>query len=177
MIYVYATILLAVLPVGWILTLLGMPGNWVNVGAAVLYALVTKDATTLQLGWTPVIAVVVLAGVGEGLEAIASAMGVAKVGGSRRGAILALIGSFVGAFVGLGVGMPIPVVGPLVAVLLFSGLGALTGAMLGEQWKGRQMDQTWQVGKAAFWGRLLGTAAKILIGSIIVVTIVVGLLF
>jgi uncharacterized protein YqgC (DUF456 family) len=175
MIYFYLTILIFILPIGWLMTLLGFPGNWVMFGSAAAYAYLTRDASSLNLGWPTVAVVGGLAVLGELLELGASAMGVARVGGSRRGALLALIGSMVGAIVGLFVGLPIPIVGSLIAVVFFSALGALAGAMLGEQWKGRESHERWEVGKAAFWGRLLGTVAKIMIASIIAVTILAGL--
>ena len=67
---------------------------------------------------------------------------------------------------GLFVGVPIPVVGSVVGAVLFAGLGALLGAMLGELAAGRSLATSWKVGRAAFWGRLLGTLAKALIGAV-----------
>ena len=57
-------------------------------------------------------------------------------------------------------------IGPLIAALLFAGLGALAGAMLGETIGGQSLAASWKIGKAAFWGRLLGTLAKTVIGAI-----------
>ncbi|MBN2291963.1 MAG: DUF456 domain-containing protein [Pirellulales bacterium] len=174
---VYAILLILVLMCFWLLTVVGMPGNWMMVAATALYAwLVPEDAAT-SLGWGVVLAVALLAGFGELLEAIAGALGVAKAGGSRRGAVLALLGSLAGGIVGMFVGLPIPVVGPLVAAVLFAGTGALIGAMLGEQWKGRNLDESWAVGKGAFWGRLLGTLSKVFVGSIMIVIVGVALVF
>ena len=128
-----------------------------------------------RLGWTVVAVILGLALLGELLEFPASAMGAVKGGGSKRGAALALGGSVVGGMVGLAVGVPIPLVGSLVAAVLFGGLGALLGAMVGETWKGRDLDQSWRVGKSAFWGRLLGTLAKTMVGSVMVVVVFVGI--
>ena len=69
---------------------------------------------------------------------------------------------------------PVPILGPLVGAILLAGVGALGGALLGEWWKGRQWEQSWEVGKAAFWGRLFGTFGKILFGSVMVVVILTG---
>jgi uncharacterized protein len=161
-----ALVLCCTLAAGWLLTLLGMPGNWLIVAAAAVYALIVPADSSLAIsGW----AVLILAGLalgGELIELTAGALGVAKAGGSRRSAVLALLGSVIGGFGGLFVGLPLPVVGPPLAALLFASLGAMAGAMLGESWKGRGLDQSVEVGKAAFWGRLLGTLAKTLIGSI-----------
>ena len=78
-----------------------------------------------------------------------------------------------GAFVGL----PIPIVGSLLAAVVFGGLGALVGAMAGESWKGRDFETSLEIGKAAFVGRLLGTAAKLIVASIMVVVTLIALVF
>ena len=56
-----------------------------------------------------------MAAAGEAVELAAGSLGVAKAGGSKRGAVLALLGSLLGGVVGLFVGLPIPIVGPLLA--------------------------------------------------------------
>jgi uncharacterized protein YqgC (DUF456 family) len=176
MIYVYALLLILVLLIGWMLTVLGGPGNWLMVVAAALYAWLVPTDAALTIGWGVVIALLVLATVGEILEFIAGALGATKGGGSKRGAALAIIGSMVGGVVGVFVGVPIPVLGPVIAAFLFAGLGAFVGAALGELWKGRSLDQSLDVGKAAFWGRILGTMAKTLVGSVMVVIGAVAIL-
>lgn len=173
----YAILLLLVLLAFWLLTVAGVPGNWLMVAATAIYVWLIPDDAAASLGWGVVLAVALLAAFGELLEAVAAALGVAKAGGSRRGAVLALLGSLAGGLVGMFVGLPIPLVGPLVAAVLFAGIGALLGALLGEQWKGRDLDESWAVGKGAFWGRLLGTLGKVLVGSIIIVVVAVALIF
>lgn len=174
--FFWATLLLIILASAWVLTLVGMPGNWVMVAAVIVYVLLVPVEATLGIGWPVAIALVVLATLGEILEFAAGALGVAKAGGSRRGAVFALVGSLAGAMVGLVVGAPIPVVGSLIAAVLLAGVGALIGAMLGEQGKGRGFDESWKIGKAAFWGRLLGTAAKTVLGAVMVAVAVVALI-
>jgi uncharacterized protein YqgC (DUF456 family) len=153
----------------WFLNLLGLPGNWMIVAASVLYAWLVPENGSATMRWAAVAAVVGLALVGEFVELAASAAGVKKAGGSRRGSILALFGSLVGAMTGMFVGIPIPVVGSIVGALFFAGMGATVGAMIGEYWKGRSLDHSWAVGQAAFWGRILGTLAKVAIGALMVV--------
>ncbi len=172
---VWAALLLIVLLAGWTAGLLGMPGNWINAASTALYAYLVPADRVTSIGWPVVAAVVALAIVGEVFEAAAASLGTAKAGGSRRGAVLALIGSMVGATAGVFIGLPIPVVGPVVAALLFGGLGALAGAIVGEQWKGRGLGESWQIGKAAFWGRLVGTTGKLIIGSLIVAVVAAAL--
>lgn len=173
----YALLLILVMVVAWLLTLLGLPGNWVMVAAAAVYAAFAPVTQPAGLGWEIVAVLVGLALVGELIEFIAGAAGVAKGGGSRRGALLAIVGSVVGAILGAGVGIPIPVIGPIVAAILFAALGAMVGAMIGEHSVGRTAEATWQIGKAAFWGRLFGTLAKATIGAAMVATAILAVLW
>lgn len=172
----WAFLLLVTLAVACVLTVLGMPGNWLMVAAVAVYALLVPGDSAVAIGWGVVIAMLIMAGLGELLEFLAGALGVAKAGGSRRGAVMALAGGLLGALIGMFVGLPIPVVGSLVAAILLAGMGAMVGAVLGEQWKGRDFDQSWKVGKAAFWGRLLGTAAKTILGAVMAATAIVAML-
>lgn len=162
---------------GWLAQLVGLPGNWLIVVAAALYAwLVPADAAT-AVGWPAVATLAALAILGEVVEFVAGALGVTTAGGSRRGAVLAIVGSMVGGIVGIFVGLPIPIVGSLVAAVLFGGIGALVGAVLGETWKGRDLDSSLEIGKAAFIGRLLGTAAKMIVCSLMVVVAIAAVIF
>ncbi len=164
-----AVLFTVVLVVAWIAQLVGLPGNWLIVAAAAVYAwLVPADAWT-AISWRAVVILVVLAVVGEIVEFAAGALGVSGAGGSRRGALLAIVGSLAGGVVGLFVGLPIPVVGSLVSAVVFGGFGALAGAMLGETWKGRDFDTSLEIGKAAFVGRMLGTVAKLVVCTLMVV--------
>jgi uncharacterized protein YqgC (DUF456 family) len=171
----WVSLLILVVLAGWLLNLFSLPGNWLNVVAAACYAGFASVGVRLSIGWWVVGVVLVLAILGEVAELAAGAAGAAKVGGSRRSVVLAAFGSFVGAMLGAWIGLPIPVVGSLVGVVLFACVGALAGAVLGEWWKGRNWEARWQVGQAAFWGRLFGTVGKVTLGSIIVVVILAAL--
>ncbi len=173
---VLAAILLAVVvAVGWLSQLVGLPGNWIIVAAAAGYAWLMPSDGRLDLGWETVIALVALAVIGEIVEFVAGALGVTKAGGSRRGAVLALVGSVIGGIVGVFVGVPIPVIGSLAAALIFGGVGALVGAFVGESWKGRDFATSLTIGHAAFVGRILGTVGKLIVGSVMVVVTIVAL--
>lgn len=172
----WACLLVTILLAGWLITVLGMPGNWLMAAAVAGYVLLVPEQSPVAIGWPVAVAVGLLAAVGELLEFVAGAFGVAKAGGSKRGAVLALLGSMVGGIAGMFIGLPIPIVGSLVAALLFAGLGALAGAVIGEQWHGHGLDKSWQIGKAAFWGRLLGTLAKTTVGAVMIVVVVAALL-
>jgi uncharacterized protein YqgC (DUF456 family) len=172
---VAALCLAVVAVVGWLTQLVGLPGNWIILIAAALYAWWLPVDVRVAVGWNTVIALAALAVLGEVLEFAAGALGVSKAGGSRRGAILALAGSIVGGLVGLVVGVPIPVVGSLAAALIFGGLGALVGALVGESWKGRDLAASLEIGKAAFVGRIAGTLGKLIVGAVMVVVLLAAL--
>jgi uncharacterized protein len=173
---VLALILIFALLGCWIVTLLGLPGNWLMVVATAVYACLVPAHAPAGLGWRTVAAITVLAAAGEVVELSASAMGVTKIGGSRRGAVMALLGSIVGGIIGILVGLPIPVVGSFVAALFFAGLGAMAGAIAGELSRGQELAITWRIGKAAFWGRLMGSLGKLLLGAMMIVVVVAGML-
>ena len=158
------------LAAGWVMTVLALPGNWIIVGAAAIYATVVPvdEYPHLGLGWPVVGALALLAVIGELVEMAAAASGVRQAGGSWSSALLALFGSVVGAVIGTIVGVPIPIVGSLVGAIVFAGLGAAAGAVFGESLLGRGWDETRQIGLAAFRGRLLGTLAKMLVGTAMV---------
>jgi uncharacterized protein YqgC (DUF456 family) len=164
MIYAGVVLLIVVVLVGWVMTLLSLPGNWVIVAATALFAYLAPEDGP-DIGWTVVAVLAGLASLAEIVELAAGALGAAKVGGSKRGAVLAAVGSMVGAVVGAMVGVPIPVIGSVIGAIGFACLGALAGAMLGERWKGRNLGESWQVGQAAFWGRLVGTLTKTAIAT------------
>ena len=83
---IFALLLILILVTCWLLTLLGMPGNWLMAAAAAVYACLVPAQSPAALGWKTVAALLVLAALGEIVELLAGAMGVAKAGGSRRGA-------------------------------------------------------------------------------------------
>jgi uncharacterized protein YqgC (DUF456 family) len=174
--YLWAALLAVVVVLGWLLTVFGLPGNWVIVAATALYVLFSQADPPLSISWQTAACVAMLAGLGEVIELMAASLGATKAGASKRGSALALIGSIVGAIVGLFVGIPIPVIGSIAAALLFASVGAMAGAMLGETWKGRSLEDSWQVGKAAFWGRLFGSLAKAVVGLAMVVVVLAALL-
>lgn len=163
---------------GWFGTLLGLPGTWLMVLAAALYAWIGPgDDSRFALGWPAILILSILALLGEFLETAAGAAGAKRAGGSRRGMLLAILGSVAGAMIGAGAGVPIPVIGPLIGAILGAAVGAFVGAVAGEVWKGREFDHSWRVGESAFWGRLIGTLAKLWVATVMVIVGVLGLAF
>jgi uncharacterized protein len=172
-----ALLFVIVLLACWVLNLLAMPGNWLMAAVTAIYVWLVPATSRVAISWKVAVAMVVLAVLGEVAELLTATAGTARAGGSRRSALLALVGSVVGAVLGVFIGLPIPLIGSLVAAVLFAGLGAMAGAMFGEHWAGRDPDASWRVGKAAFWGRLTGTLAKIVIGAVMVLVALVAIIF
>jgi uncharacterized protein YqgC (DUF456 family) len=152
-------VILTVVNLLWLfLVVLGMPGNWLMVAGAI--ALWWYEPTTFSV-WT-LVAMGVLAGVGELLELVAGMAGAKKAGGTRRGAIGALVGGLIGGIVATFL-ISIPVAGTLIGACVGASLGAggleLTG--------GRSMDDAVKSGVGAGVGRLVGTGIKLAVGVMI----------
>jgi uncharacterized protein YqgC (DUF456 family) len=173
--WLWAVLLVLTLVICWALNFIGLPGNWLNLLAAALYAWLMPLEHRADFGWIALAIMLVLALVGEGIEFAAGAVGASTVGGSKRGAGLALAGALTGGIVGIFIGLPIPFIGPIISPILFSAIGALVGSMLGEQWKGRDLRDSFWIGHAAFWGRLAGTIGKIAVGAAMIVVALVAI--
>jgi uncharacterized protein YqgC (DUF456 family) len=167
----YFAAMVTMVAVGWFCTVLALPGTWMILATAAVYAWLTPDGARWDISMEVLGVLLGLALVGEVLETLWSAAGVKKQGGSRRGAVLAIVGSLIGAVVGTGA-IPIPVVGTLAGACA----GAMLGAILGESWKGRDIDHALRVGNAAAWGRLVGSLAKICVASIMVAVVLASAL-
>jgi len=171
--YLWAVLLTLFNIAAWVATLFSLPGNWLVLGATVLFALFANVPGELGIGWTMVIIVAVLAVVGELIEFAAGAMGAAKVGGSRRSILLSLVGTLLGSIFGAVVSAPVPVIGPIIGALAGGAFGAFAGAYLGEAWLGRSSRESFAVGKGAMIGRLLGTVGKLAIGIVMIVLVTI----
>ena len=170
-----AILLVLALVVGWTLTLVSMPGNWLMVLAAAGYAWLGSQTGILQMKWSTVIVLAVLAGVGEIAEFAAGMVGAHRAGGSRRAAVFSLIGSLIGAIGGATIGIPIPILGSAIAAIVGGALGAFGGAAFAEHTRGELAGHSLKVGQAAFWGRILGTGAKSLVASVIAAVAIIAL--
>ena len=158
--YVWA-IALVLVNIAWLgLNLLGLPGNWLMIGATAGVAWLQADKHLFS-GWT-LLGIVFVAVVAEVLEFIAGAAGAAKAGASRKGAAGALVGGFIGAIAGTAL-VPIPVIGSLLGACM----GAFAGTMLMEFAIGRSHAKAAKAGMGAGIGRFVGTTVKVLAGIVI----------
>ncbi len=120
--YLCLVLLVLAMSAAWGATLFALPGNWVIVGLAAVFAVFFPAGADHGLRWSAVGIAAGLALVGEVIELSAGAAGARRAGASRRSAIYALVGTVAGSILGAMVTIPIPVIGPIIGAL---GGGAL----------------------------------------------------
>ena len=120
MTYVAASIVLIASLVGVVLTILTLPGIWIMIGVAAGCAIWRPELFSI---WT-LVAAIVLGLIAELIEFIASAAGSKRMGGTRAGAWMSVLGGLVGAIVGTPI---FPVIGTIVGAIVGAGVGAFIG--------------------------------------------------
>lgn len=146
------TILLLLCLAGIFITLMGLPGLWVMVAAALLYAWYTSFH---YVGlWTLVI-LAAIAAIAELIEFFAGSAGAKKAGGSRRAAWGALIGGLLGAIL---LTIPIPIIGTTIGLCI----GVFAGALIGEMSVRDDPAHSIRVGIAATKARVYAIVIKLL---------------
>jgi len=145
-------ILVVLMLLGLVMIPFGLPGTWIIAAAALGYQLLVPGSISI---WT-IVAVVVLALIGELLEFSLSAKYTKKYGGSRRASWGAIIGGMIGAFMGV----PVPIVGSVIGAFA----GAFVGAFIGEFSRAGQGGTATRVATGALIGRAIAAAMKIGIG-------------
>ena len=153
-------LLLPVLGVGFFLTLLNLPGNWVMILGTAGYAAVTWPRH--RVGWVALGFIIVVGTLAEVVESLAGSAGAKKAGGSARGGFGAFFGGLLGGFF-LTFLIPIPVVGTIVGICV----GAFLGAMLFELSGDRSHKDAVRIGLGAAHGRLIGVLSKMGFGVVI----------
>src|SRR6267154_2588170 len=107
---VYA-IFLVHLNLGWLLlNLVGLPANWLIVITTAVLMSLQRASLTPMFSVNTLIAITVLAVLGEVAEFVAGAAGARQAGASQRASTGAIVGGMVGAIVGT-FAIPVPVIG------------------------------------------------------------------
>ena len=151
---VWAVLLLS----GSLLVYLGLGGNFVVLGLALVHALVTGFD---PIGW-PLLGVLLgLALLGELIEFILGNFYVLKKGASG----VATFGGFAGGLLGALVGNSVV---PVIGAVLGSFVGAFGGCVLGEYWRQQRLEPSLRIGVHAFVGRLLAIFVKHVLGLVMV---------
>jgi uncharacterized protein YqgC (DUF456 family) len=164
--WLYYIILAVLLLGGLAITIMTLPGLWVMLGSAAIYAWLTHG---YFIGWETLAFLLVWAGIAEVIEVASSGAGAKKAGGGKAGLWGALIGGVVG---GIWLSfIPIPLVSTLAGVCL----GTFLGAMTGELAMGRHVGRSAWIGFGAARGRLVGTFVKLGFGVVmLILTLVMG---
>lgn len=167
--YIFRMLPIILLAVGALvslpLTAVGLPGTWAFLAGVGIWKSVDPTAS---VSWTAMLVGVALALVAEALEWMLATRYASKYGGSRRAGWGALLGGLVGAVVGV----PIPVVGSIVG----SFAGAFLGALAMEYTVHGEHELAGRVAWGALIGRVLAAGAKVGIGVVVAVIVVVSAL-
>jgi len=139
--------------------LFGLPGTFVILAAALVYAWATDFAV---VPWGTILWMGGLALLAEGIEFAAAARAPAGIRPSRRVAVAAIIGAVVGGIVGAPLFFGI---GSLLGALA----GAFAGAALATASQGGSTSESIRTGFAALRGRMLGFIIKSAIAVVMIV--------
>lgn len=156
-----ALLLLAIVLIASLIMIpFGLPGLWVMLAAAVVYA---YTGSGVAISTFTLIMIGILAVIAEVIEYVLSAKYVRIYGGSRRGAWGAIIGGTIGAIMGV----PIPIIGSLVGAFA----GSFAGALIAELGGGAAKRDASRAAFGALVGRAVAAAMKVAFGLAIAVWI------
>ena len=141
--------------VALVLDILGLFGNWIILGAVGIAAAISGFE---YFGGYTLVILLILAILGEVLEAVAAGVGAAKYGGGKGAIAAALVGTIVGAIAGTAV---FPIVGTIVGACLGAfGLATVYEMLVSN----RGLDSATRVGFGAALGKIGGLFAKTFVG-------------
>lgn len=165
MIYVWL-VMLVILNTCWLgLVIFALPGNWLIVISTGLFAWWRWEEQPFSI--YILIAITLLAVLGEVVEFLGGAGGAKKAGSGWLGMFGALGGAITGAVLGT---FLMPILGTLIGACVGGGLGAWGLEVMG----GKKMKESVRSGVGAGFGVLFGTTAKFAIGVIIWLIVVVA---
>ena len=160
MLYLWSIVLILLNALCLVLVLFGLPGNWLIVILTGLFAWWHAEDSIFSI--YTLLAITVLAILGELVELFAGLAGAKRAGAGLPGSLGALAGAIAGAVLGT---FLIPV--PLLGTLIGSCIGAAVGACVLELFGGRRMKDSARLGVGAGIGRFLGTTVKFALGALI----------
>ena len=167
MIYVWLTTLVIFNGLSLLLVLFSLPGNWLIVSATGLFAWWKWQEGIFSI--YTLIAITVLAVIGEIIEFFAGAGGAKKAGASWIASLSAIAGAIIGAALGT-VFIPVPILGTLLGACIGAGSATLAAETLG----GKKIDHSLKSGLGAGLGVFLGTTSKFVIGIVIWLTVTIA---
>ncbi len=154
-------LLVVALLAGLYINLLALPGLWLMVVSASVYAWATDWR---YIGLKTLVVLVGLGLIAEGVEFVAGSAGAKRAGGSRRALAGAIVGGLLGA-VFFSFTIPVPVLGTIIGTVVGVVAGTFGGATAGHYWARGNSANALRVGWAAARGRFWGTIYKLCIGG------------
>jgi uncharacterized protein YqgC (DUF456 family) len=167
MIYLWLTFLIIFNAFALVLVLFSLPGNWFIVCATGLFAWWKWDDNIFSI--YTLIAIAVLAVIGEVIEFFAGVGGAKKAGASWVSSLCAIGGAIFGALMGTFF-IPIPILGTLLGACI----GAGSATLIAERLSGKKIQRSIKSGVGAGVGVFLGTTSKFMIGIVISAIVVVA---
>lgn len=165
--HIFAILLLFAACVAALFSLIiGVPGTFIIVGLALVYAWATGFAA---VQWSTILWLLLLAVLGEVVEFLAAGVATAGTRPSRRVTIAALAGALVGGIIGIPFLLGL---GALIGALA----GAFAGAALAVRSEGGTLGESMTTGLAAMKGRLLGFVLKAAIGVTMLAVLAIAML-
>ena len=167
MLYLWIILLIVLNALCLVLVLFALPGNWLIVILTCLFAWWRWEDGVFSI--YTLIAIGVLATLGELFEFFGGMGGAKKAGARWWGSLGAFAGAISGAVVGTFL-IPIILFGTLIGACVGAGMGAWVFELAG----GRQMKDSARSGLGAGLGELLGITIKITLGFAIWVIVAVA---
>jgi uncharacterized protein YqgC (DUF456 family) len=162
----YYFLLLLTAVIGLVLTLVTLPGLWLIVGAAAVYAWLTGG---VYLGMVPLVVLLAMAAGAEVAELVFGGRGAKKAGGTAWGVGGGLAGGLLGGLL-LTPLIPMPVLGTMIGICLGTFLGAFGLELL----MGKPVNHSLRIGVGALKGKFAGILGKVLIGMAMFVLVAVA---
>ncbi len=160
--------ILVLLNLLWLaLVLFGLPGNWLMVLSTSLLAWWTWDQRVFS-GRT-LIALAVLATLGELIEFLGGLVGARKAGASWKASLAGIFGALAGALGGT-IAFPVPVVGTIVGACL----GVASTVWLVETSRGERPELSYRRALGAGMGEFIGILSKFIVGIAIWLTVAIA---
>lgn len=165
--FVAGTVVVLANTLGLVLVPLGLPGTWLMVAVTGVCAWWQWDSGMYSAGL--LVAIVLLAALGELLEFAAGMAGAKRAGSGRRGAMGAVVGGGAGAIVG-SLLIPVPLVGSLMGGCAGAGIGAFSCELAG----GRDRADSLRAAIGAGLGSLTGRVIKLCVAAVIWIVVLVA---
>jgi len=149
---------------GLFLIPLGLPGNWLILGIAILKAWAT-GFQGLTFSW--ILLLLALALLGEGIEFLLGMYVARRYGASRWGMMGAFFGGIAGGIIGT------PLLFPGVGTMVGAFIGAFAGAFALEYLHRMRSDIGYKAGVGAFVGRILAVVLKLEVGIAMIIILII----